>query len=151
MLTNETIASIPPTETLMELRRILHVDDDPDIRLLMSASLREFGYIVVTAGTVAEALQLAKEYKFDLFILDVRLPDGTGIELCQELRQLQPGVAIAYYSAYAEEEEQKAALCKCGDTFMKKPVSASTLEQTVIRLLRDKGPRINGTMEPFAA
>jgi DNA-binding response OmpR family regulator len=141
MVTNEAIEAIDPSQTLIELRRILHVDDDPDIRLLMSASLREFGHIVVTAGTVAEALQLAKEYKFDLFILDVRLPDGTGIELCQELRQLQPDVAIAYYSAYAEEEEQKAALCKCGDTFMKKPVSASNLEKTVTSLLRDRFPR----------
>src|SRR6266403_1344387 len=69
---------------------ILHVDDDPDIRLLMAGSLSEFGYTVVTAGTVAEALQLAGEFSFSLCILDVRLPDGTGIELCQRLRGLQP-------------------------------------------------------------
>ena len=53
---------------------VLHVDDDPDIRLLISASLRDFGYVVATAGTKAEALELAKQFKFDLCILDVRLP-----------------------------------------------------------------------------
>src|SRR6266704_1765401 len=64
---------------------VLHVDDDPDIRLLISASLRDFGYVVATAGTTAEALELAKQFKFDLCILDVPLPDGSGIKLCQEI------------------------------------------------------------------
>ncbi len=59
---------------------VLHVDDEPDIRLLIAASLRDFGYVVATAGTSAEALELAKQFKFDLCILDVRLPDGNGIQ-----------------------------------------------------------------------
>src|SRR5438552_8671344 len=104
--------------------QILHVDDDPDIRLLMAGSLAEFGYVVATAGTVAEALQLAKELTFDLCILDVRLPDGTGIELCQRLRLLQPGVPIVYYSAYADPDSQNEALSKCGDAYLTKPTSA---------------------------
>jgi CheY-like chemotaxis protein len=118
--------------------RILHVDDEPDIRLLISASLREFGYVVATAGTNAEALELAKQLKFDLFILDVRLPDGSGIELCQNIHVLQPGVPVLYYSAYASDEEQEAALSVCGDAYLKKPVSAAKLEETVAELLEAK-------------
>ena len=118
--------------------RILHVDDDPDIRLLISASLREFGYIVATAGTNAEALELAKELKFDLSILDVKLPDGSGIDLCQKIQELQPGIPVLYYSAYASDEEQEAALSVCGDAYLKKPVSAAILEQTVAELLNSK-------------
>lgn len=133
------VASMNPPEA-MEKIHILHVDDDPDIRLLIAASLQEFGYVVVTAGSVAEALQLAKELKFDLFILDVRLPDGTGIELCQQLRELQE-VPILYYSAYASDAEQKAALSVCGDAYLKKPVSAAYLEETISRLLNQKGGR----------
>lgn len=114
---------------------ILHVDDDPDIRLLMAGSLQEFGYIVVTAGTVAEALQLAKDVKFNLCILDVRLPDGTGIELCRSLRKLQPDVPIIYYSAYADDADQQKALSVCGDAYLKKPISAEELEQTIAGLL----------------
>ena len=123
-------AATPPTKP-----KILHVDDDPDIRLLISASLRDFGYIVATAGTNAEALELAKSLKFDLCILDVRLPDGTGIELCQKIHELQPKVPVLYYSAYASDEEQKAALSVCGDAYLKKPVSASQLQQTIEQLL----------------
>ena len=118
--------------------RILHVDDDPDIRLLISASLHEFGYVVATAGTNAEALELAKQFRFDLFILDVRLPDGSGIELCQKIHVLQPKVPSLYYSAYASDEEQEAALSVCGDAYLKKPVSASELEKTIEGLLQSK-------------
>jgi len=117
---------------------VLHVDDDPDIRLLISASLREFGYVVATAGTNAEAVELAKQYKFDLCILDVRLPDGSGIELCQEIHHLQPNVPVLYYSAYASDEEQEAALSVCGDAYLKKPVSAKKLEETIAELLESK-------------
>src|SRR5712691_488657 len=117
---------------------VLHVDDDPDIRLLISASLRECGYVVATAGTNAEALELAKQFKFDLCILDVRLPDGSGIELCQKIHQLQPGIPVLYYSAYASDEEQEAALSVCGDAYLKKPVLATKLEQTIAELLNSR-------------
>jgi CheY-like chemotaxis protein len=134
------VATINLSEKKSEFIRVMHVDDDPDLRLLISASLRDFGYFVATAGSVAEALQLARKVSFNLFILDVRLPDGTGIELCQELQSLQPGVPVIYYSAYASDEEQKAALSVCGNAYLKKPVSAEYLEQTIARLLHEKQP-----------
>lgn len=137
-VTNDIVGRMNPPEANIEKKHILHVDDDPDIRLLISASLRDFGYIVATAGSVAEARQLAKELKFDLCILDVRLPDGTGIELCQQLRRLQPGVPVLYYSAYASDAEQKVALSVCGDAYLKKPVLAADLQQTINRLLNLK-------------
>ena len=61
--------------------RILHVDDHQDTRLMMAALLDEFGYGVMTAGTVAEGWEMAQSMTFDLYLLDVRLPDGTGVEL----------------------------------------------------------------------
>jgi DNA-binding response OmpR family regulator len=115
--------------------RVLHVDDDPDIRLMISASLQEFGYFVATAGSRGEAMKLVQEVKFDLFILDVRLPDGSGVDLCREIGELQPNVPVLYYSAYASDEEQEAALSVCGDAYLKKPVSMRKLEQTITALL----------------
>jgi len=121
--------------------QILHVDDDPDVRLLISASLRDFGYTVATAGTCAEAVKLAEKLKFDLFILDVRLPDGNGIELCLNVNRLQPGSPVIYYSAYASDKEQESALSICGDAYLKKPVSSSVLEKAISDLLnRDAAP-----------
>lgn len=118
--------------------RILHVDDDPDVRLLMAGSLQEFGYNVLTAGTVNEALQLAKGTAFDLCILDVRLPDGTGIELCQQLRTLQPDVPIVYYTAYADDQSQQEALSICGDAYLRKPASIHEWEKTIKDLLAQR-------------
>jgi CheY-like chemotaxis protein len=119
--------------------RILHVDDNQDTRLLMAAVLGDAQYGVMTAGTVSEALQLAREIEFDLFILDIRLEDGTGIELCEKLREVQPDVGVLYYSAYASDQEQQKALAVCGDSYLRKPVGIDDLEEAVASLLIKKG------------
>jgi len=121
-----------------EKAHILHVDDEPQIRLLMAGSLQEFGYAVRTAGTVAEALQLAEEIRFDVCILDVGLPDGTGIDLCRRLRKLQPAVLVVYYSGYADHAAWKKALSAGGDAYLTKPISAAELEKAVAGILKRK-------------
>jgi CheY-like chemotaxis protein len=115
--------------------RILHVDDHQDTRLMMAALLQERGYGVLTAGSVGEGLQLAKDIAFDLYILDVRLPDGTGVELCQKLREMHPGIPILYYSAYGDAAEVESALAICGDAYLKKPVCIADIEDLVASLL----------------
>ena len=115
--------------------RILHVDDHQDTRLMMAALLQDCGYGVLTAGSVAEGLDLAKEVEFDLYILDVRLPDGTGVELCQKLREMHPGIPILYYSAYGDAAEVESALAICGDAYLKKPVCIADIEDLVASLL----------------
>ena len=105
----------------------------------MAAVLGDAQYGVMTAGTISEALQLAREIAFDLFILDIRLEDGTGIELCQKLHELQPKVGVLYYSAYASDSEQQKALAVCGDAYLRKPVGIADLEEAVANLLAKKG------------
>jgi DNA-binding response OmpR family regulator len=118
--------------------RILHVDDHQDTRLIMAALLQDRGYGVLTAGSLGEALELAKDISFDLYVLDVRLPDGTGIELCQKLRALRPGVPVIYYSAYGDAAEVDNALKICGDAYLKKPVCSADIEEVVAKLLAGK-------------
>lgn len=118
--------------------RILHVDDHQDTRLMMAALLQDSGYGVLTAGSVAEGLELAKEILFDLYILDVRLPDGTGVELCQKLRELHPTTPILYYSAYGDEADHQSALDACGDAYLKKPVCIADIQDCIARLLADR-------------
>ena len=107
---------------------------------MIAALLGDCGYGVMTAGSVAEGLELAREIVFDLFILDVRLPDGTGYELCQKLREIRPGVPVLYYSAYAAESEIEAALASCGEAYLRKPVCVADIEGTVARLLDKSAP-----------
>ena len=121
--------------------RILHVDDDRQIRLLMAGALPEFGYEVLTAGTVKEALHLASGINFDLFILDVRLPDGNGVELCQLLRRLQPSAPIIYYSGYADPASVKEALAVCGDAYLQKPISITEWGKKIAEILEAKPNR----------
>ena len=83
--------------------RILHVDDHQDTRLMMAALLQDCGYGVLTAGSVTEGLELAKEIEFDLYILDVRLPDGTGVELCLDIRNKRRiPEAVGRWTAYLQ-------------------------------------------------
>lgn len=105
---------------------------------MMATLLADNGYGVMTVGTVAEALALAQESEFDLFLLDIRLPDGTGIELCQKLRAIRPSVPVLYYSAYGYDAAHQAALATCGDAYLRKPVSIEEVESAIVRLLRNR-------------
>lgn len=104
----------------------------------MAALLADCGYGVMTAGSVAEGLELAKQIEFDLFILDVRLPDGTGVELCQKLRASHPNVPVIYYSAYGDNAETERAVATCGDAFLHKPLAIGEIEAAVQRFLKPK-------------
>lgn len=117
--------------------RILHVDDHQDTRLLMSALLTDCGYAVITAGSVTEALKLASEVPVDLYLLDIVLPDGSGIELCQKLRALHPRIPVIYYSAYGDNAAVREALDTCGDSYLRKPLSIAEIEREIERVLRD--------------
>jgi CheY-like chemotaxis protein len=65
----------------------------------------------------------------------VRLPDGTGVELCQKLRALNSKIPILYYSAYGDEADHQSALDTCGDAYLKKPVCIADIQETIARLL----------------
>lgn len=105
---------------------------------MMAALLQDCGYGVLTAGSVSEGLDLAREIEFDLYILDVRLPDGTGVELCQKLREFHPHTPILYYSAYGDEADHQNALAVCGDAYLKKPVCIADIQDSIAKLLSER-------------
>ena len=76
--------------------RILCVDDHRDTSEMLQLLLSEGDYEVQTAATIAEASSLAAESQFDLFVIDKRLPDGNGIDLCNILNQISPGVPCIF-------------------------------------------------------
>ena len=101
--------------------RILCVDDHDDTSEMLQLLFTSPDYDVRTARTVEEALSLAKSEEFDLYVLDKRLPDGTGLELCQKLNALTPGVPCILYTGDAYEVHRQEALRAGADAFVAKP------------------------------
>jgi two-component system OmpR family response regulator len=101
--------------------RVLCVDDHEDTGVMLKYLLGNSDYEVKTADNIEEALRLAKNEGFDLYVLDKRLPDGTGIELCRDLRQLAPDVPIIFYSGDAYELHKLEGLSAGADLYVSKP------------------------------
>jgi DNA-binding response OmpR family regulator len=78
-------------------------------------------YEVHTARTMDEAMQLAQAHKFDLYIFDKWLPDGSGLELCEKLNRLTPGVPCIFYSGDAYEIHRRQAMAAGADAYIPKP------------------------------
>jgi DNA-binding response OmpR family regulator len=99
--------------------------------------LSQEDYEVVTALSMEEAISLSKDKGFDLYVLDKRLPDGSGLELCQRLQQLTPGVPCIFYTGDAYEVHRIQALAAGADAFVPKP-DIDALINTVRDLLVEK-------------
>lgn len=116
--------------------RVLYVDDDADSRELVHFILKGQGYEVITAVDATEALKVVKRIPFDLFIVDVRLPDMSGFELCSKLREYGDKTPILFFSAAAQEADKKQAL-ECGaSSYLVKPLDTDSLVTEVSRVMR---------------
>ncbi|MBA2703880.1 MAG: response regulator [Blastocatellia bacterium] len=101
--------------------RILCIDDHEDASEMMKLILSHEDYEVVTAVTIGEALELATASEFDLYVLDRHLPDGSGLELCQKLTQLRPGVPCIFYSGDAYAIHRSEAMAAGAHDYIAKP------------------------------
>ena len=109
-----------------EKTSVLIVDDEPHIRKLVKVNLEARDYTVQEAGTGQEALSLFAQQAFDLVILDLVLPDMSGIEVCAQIRE-QSDVAIIVLSARGEEELKVEALDAGADDYVTKPFGPEEL------------------------
>jgi two-component system KDP operon response regulator KdpE len=105
---------------------VLVVEDEPQVRRFLRASLTSRGYGLVEATTVREAQQLATSHVPDLFLLDLGLPDGDGIELTRSLREWT-NAPIIVLSARGREEDKVDALDAGADDYLTKPFGVSEL------------------------
>ncbi len=94
----------------------------------------EYDYVLRTATTAAEGLQLAQSEHFDLCLLDLRLPDGSGLELCRQIRSLHPHTPIVFYSTIAHEAYRQEALSAGAQEYLVKPQSMSALVELIAQL-----------------
>ena len=117
--------------------RILCIDDHQDSADMLVTLLSHEDYEVVTAGSISEALRLAHSETFDLYVLDRRLPDGNGIELCRKLNEATPGVPCIFYSGDAYALHRQQAMEAGADGYVSKP-NIEALIAAVAKLLSDK-------------
>ncbi len=105
---------------------VLVVEDEPQVRRFLRASLASRGYRVVEASTVREAEQLATSHNPDLFLLDLGLPDGDGVDLTRALREWTRA-PILVLSARGREEDKVNALDAGADDYLTKPFGVNEL------------------------
>jgi DNA-binding response OmpR family regulator len=106
---------------MTERCRILYVDDHEDSAVMFKQLLSLSDYEVTTAATVEQTLALAQSTAFDLFVLDRRLPDGMGADLCRQLKQLFSDVPVILYSGDAYEIHRNEGLTAGADAYVPKP------------------------------
>ena len=116
-------------------RRILLVEDEESITVPLSEALSREGFDTSVAGSASAALELAKQVRPDLVLLDVMLPDGSGFDVARELRR-DSRVPIIMLTARGEEADRVAGLELGADDYVVKPFSARELVARVRAVLR---------------
>jgi len=114
---------------------ILVVDDEPLIRDSLGEYLQQEGFGVIVCGSGEEALELAKEHRFDIAICDVNLPGIDGIDVLQRLLEISPETFVMLITAYAHVENAVEALRRGAQDFLTKPIILEEVLRKINRLL----------------
>ena len=125
---------------------MLVVDDEPQILRALQTNLRGAGYDVATATTAEEALSAAAMRPPDAVVLDLVLPDGSGIDVARELRSWS-AAPILVLSVVGDESEKVAALDAGADDYVEKPFGIEELLARLRALLRRAGPSTEPVLE----
>ncbi len=119
----------------MNKKRILIVDDDMDLSMLIVDMLEDKGYSASMVGSLDEAYTILEKEQFHLILLDINLPDGTGFSFCEELRRVST-VPVIFASARTSEDDKIVGLDMGGDDYIPKPYSLKELMSRINSLLR---------------
>ncbi len=114
-----------------ELRRVLVVDDEADIRELLDLTLSRMGLAADCAATVAEARALLAGNRYQLCLTDMRLPDGEGLEVVRAVGELCPQTPVAVITAFGSTENAVAALKAGAFDYLAKPVALDHLRTLI--------------------
>ena len=113
--------------------RVLAVDDEPVSRIVLIRMLRGLGCEVASATSVAEALSLFGDKRFDLIVSDYMMPSGTGLDLIDRARETStPFILLTGVGGVGELNDSRAADV---DAHLTKPVSSADLAEVVLRLV----------------
>jgi len=117
-------------------QRVLVIDDEPDIRELLELTLLRMGLDTATAGTVKEGLLEIQNFKPDLCLTDMKLPDGTGFDIVRYIQRETPHIPVAVITAFGSMEAAVEALKAGAYDFVSKPVDLTKLRDLVHTALK---------------
>jgi DNA-binding response OmpR family regulator len=127
--------------------RLLMIEDDPTTASFVRQGLGEIGYSVNVASTAREGEKLALEERHDLILLDVMLPDQSGVELCAELRRRGVRVPILMLTALSTTRHKVTGLDAGADDYLLKPFEFEELVARIKALLRRGAASESSTLE----
>jgi DNA-binding response OmpR family regulator len=111
--------------------RILYVEEHAESCELLTLWLSGSGYEVVSANTLSDGLRLAKNETFVAYILSGRYIDGTGLDLCRQIRLFDSNTPIIFYSALARDSDLVAAVNAGSQAYLIKPNDFEQIESTI--------------------
>jgi two-component system response regulator PilR (NtrC family) len=131
--------------------RLLVVDDEPDLRTLYELTLLREGYDIETAGTVEDAVALLQAHNYSAVITDMRLPDGTGLDILRKLEELARPEKAIVITAYGSAENAVSALKAGAYDYLTKPVDLKQFRSVVASALSDRSGAVHMAAEPLPA
>ena len=134
-----------PEPTTTNAKKLMIVDDDAEMRTLLAEYFRRLGFDVAEKESGAVALQAATNDRFDCFILDVAMPEMSGIELLKKLRDRGVDTPALFLTAHDMLDDKVAGFEAGADDYLAKPFSPRELEYRIEALLRRRsGGKPNG-------
>jgi DNA-binding NtrC family response regulator len=131
----------------LEEKRILIIDDDEDIVESLSTLLSNAGYVVDVALNGEEAIKKSKEKVYNVALIDVVLPDMTGIDLLTKLEERKPATRKIIITGYASLDNAVKALNLGADAYLIKPVDPEELISTVKKQIEEQENELAITQE----
>jgi DNA-binding NtrC family response regulator len=117
----------------MQTHSILIVEDDPDVRAMLTRMLGCGGYVVDSAADGSEALDKFRDNRFNLVITDVRLPQMNGLQLLGEIKQAEPQVPVIVITGYGSVQNAVEAMQGGASDYLLKPFSNEALQAAISR------------------
>ncbi len=111
--------------------RIVIIDDEDDICLMLADFLKDCGYETFSATNGAEAMRLVKEARPHLILLDIRMPEISGVEILRKVRTIDQTIGIIMITGYHDVEIAQEALKLGASDFVTKPIDMGYLETSI--------------------
>jgi len=121
------------------MARVLIVEDDPALGSTLEDTLQAANYLTVLATSIREGLQLLKVTAVDLMLLDIMLPDGSGLDMCKTVRGQYVNLPILILSAKSTETDKVSGLQVGADDYLTKPFSSAELLARMQAITRRAG------------